>query len=298
MIQNSLTASSREQYAKVWFKFKDFNKNVLNNQQVIPIDQGKLLLFLAHLHSEGLSKASIISAVSSLNYIQKAAGGQDLTKLFFVSKFLQGLKKSSVLQDLRLPITPPILSKLCEAAEKLFPVHTAHLLKAMYLLCFHAFLRIGEITVQSTTKQNANLLHVSQISLNHITNCVSVTFYKFKHSSSDFPFQLNIKCLKQKDGYNLLFELAQYLVIRKMTPGPLFMHRDKPITKSVFCDHLNQCLKFAKIDHKFYKSHSFRIGAASTALQKGYSHEQIQKMGRWKSDAYKKYLRVQSFELT
>ena len=38
-----------------------------------------------------------------------------------------------------------------------------------------------------------------------------------------------------------------------------------------------------------YKGHSFRIGAASEAAHRGFSDAQIRLMGRWKSDALKKY---------
>jgi hypothetical protein len=36
----------------------------------------------------------------------------------------------------------------------------------------------------------------------------------------------------------------------------------------------------------------FRIGAASYAYEKGLPDERIQLMGRWKSNAYKKYIRA------
>ena len=40
-----------------------------------------------------------------------------------------------------------------------------------------------------------------------------------------------------------------------------------------------------------YKGHSFRIGGACHAAEKGYSYAQIRALGRWKSDAFKTYLR-------
>ena len=43
------------------------------------------------------------------------------------------------------------------------------------------------------------------------------------------------------------------------------------------------------------KSHSFRIGAATYAATVGYTEAQIQKMGRWKSGAFRKYIRISSF---
>ena len=41
-----------------------------------------------------------------------------------------------------------------------------------------------------------------------------------------------------------------------------------------------------------YSSHSLRIGGATTAIMYGASEAQLKIMGRWKSDAFKKYIRA------
>jgi len=41
-----------------------------------------------------------------------------------------------------------------------------------------------------------------------------------------------------------------------------------------------------------YKSHSFRIGAATNAAIKGVSVDKIKTAGRWKSDAFKSYIQA------
>jgi hypothetical protein len=57
--------------------------------------------------------------------------------------------------------------------------------------------------------------------------------------------------------------------------------------------HLNfKVLTITGLNVKNYKSHRFRIGAATTAWAKGFSEEQIQQMGRWNSKAFKKYIRI------
>ena len=43
-----------------------------------------------------------------------------------------------------------------------------------------------------------------------------------------------------------------------------------------------------------YKGHSFRIGAASHAADRGWSDAQICALGRWKPNALQKYIRVPS----
>jgi hypothetical protein len=45
------------------------------------------------------------------------------------------------------------------------------------------------------------------------------------------------------------------------------------------------------LDSSRYKGHSFRIGAASLSAEKGLSDSQIRAMGRWNSNAFRKYIR-------
>ena len=74
---------------------------------------------------------------------------------------------------------------------------------------------------------------------------------------------------------------------------PLFSFTDNaPITRSFFNSQLQLYLTFAGLNLKNYKSHSFRIGAATTAWAERFSEEQIQQMGRWNSKAFKKYIRI------
>ena len=54
---------------------------------------------------------------------------------------------------------------------------------------------------------------------------------------------------------------------------------------------LQRCLAYCGLDTSRYKSHSFRIGGACHAADRGYSDGQIRALGRWKSDAFKVYLR-------
>ena len=62
----------------------------------------------------------------------------------------------------------------------------------------------------------------------------------------------------------------------------------------MFTSILSQVSQFANLPGHI-RSHSFRLGAATYALMRGYSHDQIQVMGRWNSTAFKNYLRVKSF---
>jgi hypothetical protein len=45
------------------------------------------------------------------------------------------------------------------------------------------------------------------------------------------------------------------------------------------------------IDSSKIKTHSFQIGAASCHFERGTPHEGIKRVSRWKSDAFKTYIR-------
>lgn len=56
---------------------------------------------------------------------------------------------------------------------------------------------------------------------------------------------------------------------------------------------LAKTLGYLKIPQATFKSHSFRIGAASAAFVKGMpEHEIIQARGWWKLMCYKNYIRL------
>ena len=85
--------------------------------------------------------------------------------------------------------------------------------------------------------------------------------------------------------------LEHYLSVRPKIPGPLFCHFDgNPLTRYQFSAILKKSLHVFNPQLAGYKSHSFRIGAATAAANKGFSVEQIKEAGRWSSDAYKTYI--------
>ena len=164
----------------------------------------------------------------------------------------------------------------------------------MFLLSFHAFLRVGEITSSGRSNPNPNLLQRSQVCICPNTYVVSIAFLRYKHSKSLIPFKLAIS--PSKSGPLLAKRLAAYLSIRGSLPGPLFMMNNGPVSNYYFTSQLKRCIQIAGLDSSQFKSHSFRIGAATTSILSGATQEQLRQMGRWNSDAFRKYIRVQSFQ--
>ena len=87
--------------------------------------------------------------------------------------------------------------------------------------------------------------------------------------------------------------MKSYLLLRGASSGPLYCFPNgSPISRSFFNQHLHKSLIWAGLSTSLYKGHSFRIGAATTAAIMGVSGDDIQRMGRWKSQAFRKYIRI------
>ena len=98
----------------------------------------------------------------------EGGGGSDPTTTFLVQKLLSACHKLSKQFDLRMPFDKPMLSKLLEALDFTVPgKHHRALYEAMFCLAFHAFLRTGEMTIQSANATNPNLLQWKQLEITH-----------------------------------------------------------------------------------------------------------------------------------
>lgn len=86
--------------------------------------------------------------------------------------------------------------------------------------------------------------------------------------------------------------MREFVKIRPSGEGTLFCHFDKsPLTKYQFNAVIKKALSVCGLQGLRFTSHSFRIGAATTAFELGVPQEDIQRMGRWRSDSVFSYIR-------
>ena len=110
-----------------------------------------MVSFIAFCFKKGYASLSITSALSAVSYIHKMHNLNDPTATFVVRKLLHGDAKLRPSCDRRAPVTKVIIHDLVRSAGHIsICYHNSVLTSAMYLLAFHAFLRIGEIAVTST----------------------------------------------------------------------------------------------------------------------------------------------------
>ena len=254
----------------------------------IPISQNKMLFFISFLSLKGLAAATITTYVSAVGYIHKILNLPSPTDSFLVQKVLASVNRISPSLDSRLPITLIILHQLIQAVPSVIssPYHI-QLVKAMFLIAFYGLMRVGEIAYSSTSKNPTISMSEIEISPNHLI----IKILHFKHNKSGRPLEILIK--RQPDSqFCPVVNLCQYLKVRGLTPGPVFIFPDgKVVPRTFFSTKLKHCLNFLGLSPVLYQSHSFRIGSASLLASMGLSDSQIRLLGRWKSDAFKKYIR-------
>ena len=96
-----------------------------------------------------------------------------------------------------------------------------------------------------------------------------------------------------------VYAILPYLAVRGARHGPLFIFADGSyLTRSRFATMISDTLQQAGVDHKQYATHSFCIGAGTTAKEAGISDVHIKMLGRWKSNAYQLYVRAKLAKLS
>ena len=290
ILSNSLSSASLKSYRHSWDLFIEFcNKSKFSC--CLPLSQNVLLMFISYLDLKELAPATISSHMSALSYMHKVFNVTDSTKNFIVSKALASCYKKYKKIDMRLPITNDILEKIIFATEQVLDnCYEIKMFKAMFALAFHGFLRIGELTVTNLKQENFNLLKMGNVRL---TDVIEITFVHFKHCKGQ-PFILQIKPKKRiKNCPVQLMKNYLSVSLSKSNDKPLFQTSPGiPMLRTKFEKILKQTLKFCNINNAGYKCHSFRIGAATEASKQGLEEEKIKELGRWNSNAYKKYIRL------
>ena len=117
---------------------------------------------------------------------------------------------------------------------------------------------------------------------------------RIKQSKTD-PFRQGITLFLGRTGLLIcpIDAILPYLAVRDNRLGPLFILQDgRMLTRQTFGNLLDNVLDQLHLPSGEFNTHSFRIGAATSAKEAGISDSQIMMLGRWQSNAYQRYIRT------
>ena len=270
------------------------------NRRVIPTSETTLLLFATHLALAGLAYTSIKVYFSAIGNLHTAHSLHDAYRQALTPRLeqvLRGIKReqcSTHTTRIRLPITAEIMHQIYAVLARAPVEYQNIMLWAACCTAFFGFLRVGEMTIPNQNAYDSNVhLSLQDVALDsRITP--SIVWITIKQSKTD-PFRRGVKlCLGRTDSVVCPVKaLLNYLAIRGSSPGCLFILKDQtPLTRDRFKTFLSSTLRTAGLDDSNYNTHSFRIGAATTAKVVGIADVHIQLLGRWRSSAYQGYIRT------
>ena len=160
-------------------------------------------------------------------------------------------------------------------------------------LAFFGLLRVSEYTSAGAARFDpSSTLLVTDVSINAENTILTI---RLRASKTD-PFRVGCSVRVGASGSTTcpVALMRQYLRARADGQGPLFvLSPGRYLTRQDMVRLLRCCLPgLSNVN-----THSFRIGGASAAASAGISDSCIQILGRWSSDAYKRYVRFSDLSI-
>ena len=216
----------------------------------------------------------------------------DPTAVFIVKKLLEGFRRTCQRRDVRAPITEAVLQKIYSVLPDIcFSTYESCLFKAAYLVAYFGLLRVSEIVFTNQINANRPLLY-SDVQVTDGSQAVLISIRVSKTDQSGAPKILRIP-RSGNPSLCCVTAVQNYLHLRPCHSQYFFSHMNgSPLTRSQFTGVLAKAIRCLGLPAQVYTSHSFRIGCASDLASKGLSNETIKKLGRWKSDAVERYIRL------
>lgn len=220
-------------------------------------------------------------------------GFKPVTDMPLLTRLLRGIKreKGARARPKRSPITFALLKDLKNS------LRTSHyspadqiMLWASFTTAFFGFLRASEFCSESKSayEQHKTLL------VRDVESTSEAVILTLKSSKTDqFRSGNEVRLAPSGKSVCPFRALNQHLQNCVARNKPLFSFVDNTyLTRQIFSKLLKSLLP-QSCNKDSYSSHSFRIGAASCAADKQTPVWLIKALGRWSSDCYQDYIRVQ-----
>lgn len=215
--------------------------------------------------------------------------------LYYTLRGIRRVQGDVSTRPVRAPITISHLwSMLGFLSASSFTPFNKAMWRAVILTAFFGLLRVSEFTCPAHNFDPVRHLSPSDVSFNSAS---SMMYINIKASKTD-PFRSGIIVRLAAIPGNRLCPVAAmkyYLSFRTLSSGPLFIfNQGSFLTRNFVVAFIQISLPYiANLN-----THSFRIGGASAALSAGASDSLIRIMGRWSSDCFRRYLRIQDNSIT
>ena len=283
-VWTSLSLSAQKSYKAAWNQYSSFMTNHLNTTTAKATSR-HLAMYVAHLHQQHLKASSIKTRLSAIGFISEMMYQQNPTKSFTIQKLLLSYQKKDKKPRTRNPITLHILKRILRSISKSKAErYSRYLYSSLYTSMYHAALRVSEVCHMPLSDHT---LQIHQIQ--HSAKSMSIKFSSYKHNANP-----EASLILQPDHSSTcpVTNLGKYRTVRGSAPGPAFCHKNgSPLTRTEVTANLHHHLTMVGYKKLDFNTHSLRIGKTTDLAINGYSHSKIAMIGRWKSNAFLKYIK-------
>lgn len=215
LLDAALAPNTKKAYSNAYQNFMKFLLKFYPSVNFTSVTLDMLIIYVSFLFNEGRNPNTITSYLAALSYYFKLHGLPDLPSHFLIQRMLRGARRLSAVPDTRCPITFDILKEILRALTNVsYSFYQRKLFYSMFLLAFHAFLRVGEIT--NRTSSNPNLLQLSDVEIRHSVHNEEILVLKmsnFKHNVSKQPVWLEIQTQNHQQ-FCPVVSFKEYLKLR------------------------------------------------------------------------------------
>ncbi|XP_075701357.1 integrase/recombinase xerD homolog [Rhinoderma darwinii] len=282
LVEKSLAPNTWKTYMKEWKKWEVFRRNEGGS----PVQC--LWKLLGNMWRDGAAKGRAATLVAAVSFITKLRGEEDPTKVFAIRRVLKGWSRAQPRGvDKREPLDSGRVKRLVAALGAICrDRHEVLLFKAAFTLAFAGAFRLGELV--STSKKGKDGLQLEDTKWDDAT--VKCLIRKSKTDQNGKGAWVTM--LRKGGPICPVGAVKDYLVSRGAEVGAFLKHRDgSALSRFQFCQILKRTASAAGLGKDRIGSHSFRIGAASEAAAAGSDEGTIKRLGRWKSNAFRTYIR-------
>ncbi len=284
LLDNIYAPATKAKYDAYWNEFLEF---VLDLD--LEFSEQAVCEYIQFLYETKYAYSSIAGRLSAISVGLQARKEVDSTKAFLPKLLLKGVKRQNKTSDHRKPFTEKMVHELIMALpEVLEDPYMIVMFAALFSWAYYGGLRCSEYTMPVVADHNLHINDICRLEKGD-RSAYRLRFRSYKHSPDYIPDFIMTQAKNQL--FCPVFLMDQYLNVRKDVSEDLFVDHVGPVTRLELDNLLTDCLNHLGWDVNSYESHSFRIGRATDWMSQGYSPAQIMQMGRWRSEAYKVYLR-------
>ena len=302
--QAGLAPSTQRTYAGALRRFHAFCTHI-NVYDPFPVSELLLCSFAAYLADQGLSPQTIKTYLAAVRSVQISLGlpdPRDQSSLPILKRVQAGISRCRLYRKqptkVRLPLTAEVLLRI-QQAPALVSHSNRPVIWAVAAVAFFGFFRLGELLPAARASFHEETdLSWGDVAVDGHETPQMVKVHLKKSKCDQFGKGVDIYLGRTDTVLCPVKALLTYIEWRGSQPGPFFLDSSKAgVTKPWFITQLRTILEGIGLPHQDYASHSFRIGAATTAALVGLDDSSIQLLGRWQSAAFLRYIRTPGSQL-